>query len=366
MAAPADADKVIEALRLGWYMAEVRGRNRLDPPKPESSDLPSRLDHFLPLRNERKSEERRIEAQVVLSALALRLNVAQDSKGNDFPQEVDGIAKKLDLVRGTSGALAQWETLANKLYYFDAHIQDTLSASSDSQATAYLLGRGVSETYWALDVHATDTATSWTFLLGSERITELSRGVARLSAYFNAYTAPAVAGSLAAWHKVATVSAWRTQSDAPRCLYLQIRRWYGLLVLGQDPSSLIKPYAILRSWRAVVHALSSFAFQLTTLGASLGLIVGLSFLATYGKTSAWVNTLLGLVSALGVTVAAVQARMKNTATAILARLRRDVYTDLVAGDITYLPVQPGKNDKQMRKIAIQASQDRELKADASP
>jgi hypothetical protein len=90
------------------------------------------------------------------------------------------------------------------------------------------------------------------FLLGAERTTELSRGIGRLSAYFNVYTAPAVAGSLAAWHQVAGDSAWRGQPDARQQLYLQIRRWYELLILGQDPSTLVKPYVILKSWRAAV------------------------------------------------------------------------------------------------------------------
>jgi hypothetical protein len=96
MATPADQDDVITAVRLGWFLAEVRGRNRPDAPEPEIADLSSRADHFLPLRGERKPEELRIEARVVLSALAVRLKVAQDSKGNNYPLQVDEIAKQLD------------------------------------------------------------------------------------------------------------------------------------------------------------------------------------------------------------------------------------------------------------------------------
>lgn len=50
MTLPADADQVAKALRLGWYVAEVRGRNRPDPPKLEATTRPSRMGDALPLR----------------------------------------------------------------------------------------------------------------------------------------------------------------------------------------------------------------------------------------------------------------------------------------------------------------------------
>jgi hypothetical protein len=366
LALPADSTDVIAALRLGWFVAEVRGRNRIDAPVPEVGVLPQRLDHFLPLRGERKSEELRIEAQAVMSALALRLNVAKDVRVANYAEEIEDLAKQLDAVRGKPAADAIWKRLANQLYYFDAHIQDALSSSSETQATAYLLGRGLSEAYWALDLGAeVSSATSWAFLLGTERCGELSRGVGRLSAYFNVYTAPAIAGSLVAWGKVATTSDWRSLPSARQQLYLQIRRWYEMLVLGQDPSTLIKPYTILKSWRAAAQTVSTFAWQLGTLVASLGLVVGLAALTASGKSNAGLNTLLGVVSAAGITTAAVQTNLKNSAQNALTRLRQDVYTDLVAGEITDLPNLPGKSEKEMHKITIDACQKRTMTTVAS-
>jgi hypothetical protein len=144
-----------------------------------------------------------------------------------------------------------------------------------------------------------------------------------------------------------------------------MRGWYELLVLQQDPSTLVKPYAILKSWRATLQTLSTFAVQLVTLVISLGLLIGLSFLATYGKTSAWANSLIGMLSAIGVTAAAVQAKMKNTAQAAIPRLHQDVYADLVAADITHVPRKPGVSERKMRKLVVASAQNRELTTIAS-
>ena len=81
MPSPADSDGVISALRLGWYVAEVRGRNRPDAPRPESGFTAANEVHVLPLRNERGEEDLRIEAQVVMSALAGRFAVDTDQSG---------------------------------------------------------------------------------------------------------------------------------------------------------------------------------------------------------------------------------------------------------------------------------------------
>lgn len=258
----------------------------------------------------RDAEELRIEAQVVFKKLSVDCGVNSDQLHADYAGEIDSIAHNLDSARKNPAAVPSaadlWTQLTQTFFYFDAHVQDTLSSTSDTQATAYLLGRGLAEVYWALDPAAGDgTVTSWNFLLGGERCSELSRGVGRLSAYFSLYTAAAVSGSLAAWREVADPAPkvpadqknWRDRPRALDQLYLQIRRWYELLVLGQDPSTLIQPYAILKSRRAALQAARTFLVQLITLGLSLVVLLVLTFLATYDKTSATGKTLLGIVSA---------------------------------------------------------------------
>ncbi|MGA8372075.1 MAG: hypothetical protein WB765_18230 [Acidimicrobiales bacterium] len=363
MPSPADSDDVISALRLGWYVAEVRGRNRPDAPRPEIGVPATGQDHFLPLRNERRGEDLRTEAQVVMSALAVRFAVDTDQHGGSYSGEIASLAGALPLATGhTEERPSRWDDLAAKIFEFDAHIQDTLTSKSDSQANAYLLGRGLSESYWALDPRAEDgSPTSWSSILGAQRCTELSRGIGRLAAYFTTYTAPAIGGSLSAWHEVASDADWRSRPDALPQLYLQIRRWYELLVLGQDPSTLVKPYAILKSRRGIHYAVRTFGVQMVIFGLSVGVLVGLVFFATNGsKSSAGINTIVALASAAGITTATLQAKLKNSSQATLARLRQDVYSDLVAGEITYLPIKPGFEPKNMLEIIASATQQRSL------
>jgi hypothetical protein len=50
------------------------------------------------------------------------------------------------------------------------------------------------------------------------------------------YTAPAIAGSLEVWKAVVAAPAWMGDPEqAGPALYSQIRRWYELIILGQDP-----------------------------------------------------------------------------------------------------------------------------------
>ncbi len=121
----------------------------------------------------------------------------------------------------------------------------------------------------------------------------------------------------------------------------------------------------MKSRRGALQGLRTFAVQLITLGLSLALLVGLTFLATYDKTSATANTFLGILSALGITTAAVQTNLKNQAEAASTRLRQDVYTDLVAGDITELPDLPGKSANEMRKLTVEYCQKRTITTEAA-
>jgi hypothetical protein len=65
---PEDADAVVAALRLGWYMAEVRGRNRPGGPPGQELSRVGQSSHSLPLSFERSPTELRIQAQAVLGA----------------------------------------------------------------------------------------------------------------------------------------------------------------------------------------------------------------------------------------------------------------------------------------------------------
>src|SRR5690348_10891393 len=76
-----DSSRVLCALRLGWAIAEVRGRLKQGPPaKAAEGATMSRDDHVLPLGRERSWLEQTIETESVAGALAetLCLDVTLD------------------------------------------------------------------------------------------------------------------------------------------------------------------------------------------------------------------------------------------------------------------------------------------------
>ncbi|HEY3732700.1 MAG TPA: hypothetical protein VGL63_02185 [Streptosporangiaceae bacterium] len=462
MAAPDDAADVLAAFRLGWYLAEVRGRNRPGSPPGAMAPMLSHTDHTLPLRIERSRTELRIEAQEVVCQLAKDLKVDAADDGSSLGAALDDQARALAyarvpavaevlqntlslLERGASGqgggyqqasqalemavrrqrgvvtktqrevtcdkqavttararvtaapswdstartkaeddlaaagrrlrraqaaldgeqagikllnetlmqlvpatavtpaagiqsgqnALAgavrkPWGQLAGLIWKFDAHVQDRLTATSEKQACGYQLGRGLAETYWALDPGQAD---GWTFLLGEDRCAELARLTGRLADYMDDYSAPAIAGSLEVWREVAATADWRVRDNdageaARQALYRQIRRWYELIVLGQDPTTLIKPYGLMRNYRTVFRAVRLFWPQFAT--AFLGLLVVLIVLPKIGHAHAWAQSLSAILAALGFSLAGLTGFLKNSAQAMTKRLRQDTYTELVA------------------------------------
>jgi hypothetical protein len=363
MPAPEDAPGVVNALRLGWYMAEVRGRTRPAGPQPPGDQLPSRQNHVLPLRIERTATELRIEAQTILHKLSGDLSVDTVTVNNQQQSQtavIDQQARALAAAapQDTAADMA-WKALATSIYELDARAQDTLTAQSDMQAAAYQLGRGLAEVYWALDPDAACaplTPGCWAFLLGEHRCEELTRLAGRLSGYFNPYCPPAIAGTLRLWQSVASDQEWR--KDAQDHLYRQLRRWYELLILGQDPSTLIQPYALLKDWQASFHALRALWIQLVTAAISLALVIGLITLIANGSANAFLKALLGVLGIVGLSAATIQASLKTTAQGLLSRFRQDAYTDLVAVAIAEAPDKPGA--RKPRKVVVREVRKRTL------
>jgi hypothetical protein len=438
---PKDADEVLSALRLGWGVAELRGRNRPGGPTGDIAPMPDRVDHPLPLRIERGPTELRIESQAVVAALAAELHVDLSEGHRSFGQAMDDLAKVLDhtrarrataaleralvlleanevvealsvlragqtaqcaVVQGRVEALAAarkahhelridkeclagearglaaldeaipavkqgsgigieaiqerqhaigtdvaklWANLAELIWEFDAHVQDALSAASETQAIAYQLGRGLAETYWALDPEASEGTTSWFFLFGDERCSELSRLTGRLSAYLDEYTAPAIAGSVEVWKDVVRNPAWLgNRRDTAEDLYKQSRRWFELLVLRQDPTTLVPPSAVMKDYRALRRALRAFLPQLIGIAVGVGFLIALLILVSLGAGTAWLKTVSGIIGVGGLSLAGLSAALKNSAQAMLKRWRQDSYTDLIAEAVQTAPRPPKKSD----------------------
>ena len=419
MTVPDDAGRVLTALRLGWSIAEVRGRNRPDAPPGARARLPGPPGHALPLHVEQTSPELRIEAQAVLAAMARELGV--DSGGANqasCSQAIDAQARALAKAREGARALgavaaadgadpagaavpagaalagaavpdgaaapgavaanvpgagdapvaanvpvaarvavagdvpgagdppaaddpaAQWDALQELIFRFDAHIQDALALGSDTVASGYQLGRALADPYWALDpaLDTSNNAAAWQFLLGDIRCSEIGRLAGRLGAYLHPYTPAAIAGSVQIWKHVAADKAWRSNADD--YLYRQMRTWYELVAMRQDPTTLVKPYALTRNYRMIVRALRIFWPEVLGITVAAGALSGFVVLLGENKVNSLLNSAQGLIAIAGFTTAGLLAKLKNQAQAMVTRLRQDVYTDLVAVAITTVPTMP--------------------------
>ena len=102
MTAPEDAERVLTAIRLGWAMAEVRGRNRPDAPPGAKAALPGPPSGALPLRAEQTPTELRIEVQSLLGVMAHDLRLDRGKDHTDFPKAIDDQAKRLYEARKTA------------------------------------------------------------------------------------------------------------------------------------------------------------------------------------------------------------------------------------------------------------------------
>lgn len=132
---------------------------------------------------------------------------------------------------------------------------------------------------------------------------------------------------------------WR--NGAQTYLYRQIRRWYGLLILGQDPSTLIKPYTVFTDWHTSLRAIRALWVQFVTAAVSLALVIALVTLIVNGSSNAFLKALFGVLGVAGLSAAGVQAGLKNAAQSLITRLRQDAYTDLVAAAVAEAPDKPG-------------------------
>jgi hypothetical protein len=303
------------------------------------------------------------------------------SEGLPFPDRLEGA---LTLLEADSGLLlsppgtpgvdvakrdAAWAGLAELLHEWDGQIQNGLTARADVLCNAYLLGRGLSECYWTLGPdepvpgsvqEGRTSATDWAFLFGYERRCELSRLVGRVAGQLDPLTPSAVSGSIEAWGAVAHDPDWRGDATSRAKLYEQLRRWYELLVLARDPTTFVRPYAVLRGWRTTRRAFRSLWPQLALAAGSAVLVGVLVWLLVAGKGFPAVKVVLGLLGALGLSSAAVIGKAKNVAQQLFTRLRQDAYSDLVAIAVTCIPAVPTGGAKEDDR-RVQTETDRRVR-----
>jgi len=344
--------EIARALRLGWAIAEARGRYRMwDDGRLAPAGGSSRIEYTLPLADERSSAEQRIEVEDVLKALAIEAGVdvpdfhdlSQQESSPDNPRPAT--SRLTDLATALKRAhdstekeiSAAWSAMAEFLYGWDAHIQDRLAAGPFGTASAYQLGRCLGEVYWALDSFAPPGAGgSWEFLLGNHRREEIRRLLARLKSHFDPLTISAVEASVLAWSTLALDPEWRGQLGVTSALASQARVWRDLLLTGVDPRTFVDPAGLIKRARQLRGVLTAFWPELLLLLAGWGGLTAAARIAT-GNGSHPASLVLAVLSAVGVTGAGLGAWAKNAAHDVLGKLRSAFYADLVNSAVTLCP-----------------------------
>jgi hypothetical protein len=376
---PSGEVTVVDALRLGWAVAEVRGRHWPQGPRPHATPLPLRPDLVLPLRSQRVGSASRQEAVASLVHLVGRMGLDRDATfepglraalapwpGETLETGEAGEAGEAGTTSNTGSSAVDddlWRPAGTFFLHWDAWFQDELSRRLESLANGYLLGRGLAECYWGLgpedqwQLDGVTSAVSLPFLLGDDRRRELSRMLGRLEpGVAHEMTPPAVAGSLEAWGTVAADPQWARDPALRDNLYEQARRWYQLLVLDQDPTTLIRPYARLRHPANIIRAARIFWPQITLALVSIALVTAyFSVVGSAGDVGAvpvWFSSLLATGGFGAFAAAGLLAKGKSAAQKVVTRLRQDAYTDLVAVSVTTVPPPPAPAGGTQQRLRL--------------
>lgn len=358
---------VATALRLGWAVAEVRGRNWPHGPRPISSPVPPVPGGVLPLRSQRSGLASRRESMMGLISSARQMEF---TGFEDFHTELAEVLPHYDAAGdaslvddGGTDAGSDWRRTATFFLNWDGRFQDELTERGEPLANAYLLGRGMAECYWGLGpkrawtADGESTAVSLAFLFGEDRCRELTRMLGRLGTdEIHPQSAAAISGSLEAWGTVAADEQWSRDPQLPILLYEQVRRWFQLLMLGQDPTTLIRPGAKLTSLRNLTRNVRVFWPQAVLAVVALGLATG--FFSVDHDSTPWISSLLATGGLGAFVFAGLLARGQSAAQRLVTRIRQDAYTDLVAVAVTIVPAYPsgsGRTAWRRARTAVESA-----------
>ena len=347
---------ITQAIRLGWALAEVRGRCWSRGQRPATERLPLQPDFPLPLRPQRSLRESRRQAVEALCWLAECFGVAAASPdaagapGVPYASRLAAAMKEFD-TDDDGPDLGQhavmWAQVAELMHDWDAVIQDQLAARDDLLACGYLLGRGLAEIYWALPDDARPEADTgpgtpgtWRFLLSPGRRHELSRMLGRVAPALHPLTPVAISGSLEAWGCVAADPRWCGRPDAVTTLYGQVRIWYQLLALGQDPTTLFRPGTLLHGKLALIRIFRAFWVQLVLGALSVAAVAAFALLMGTETGGAMLKSVLAVAGAIGLSASTLAAKAKSASQSLVARLRQSAYSDMVAVEVTTVPPHP--------------------------
>lgn len=364
----ATLERLHAALNLGWSMAELRGRlryGRCNPPG-TADYLFARERHALPLDGEHSLTEQLIATRVAVTMLAARFDVDRPTDGEDVPPSVRLRALAVELERALDDAEAAspdappgvmdgypdgtavchvWSAVTDTIYRWDEQIQDRFSVSVEL-LSAYQLGRGLAEIFWALDPGAPSgqgkvsdppRPCSWEFLLGEHRRDLLAAQLKRLEGTLPALTVPAVKGPLVRWCSLVTSGKVRDHPDGPIQLRAQLQVWRDVLMGARNPMSLARSFGIRVGARQFKRVLQAFGLEITLATVSIAALAVAGYYVGANKTSTGWTVTATILGFFGVTGAGLLARAKTQARALYVHLREAFYQDVISEKATILP-----------------------------
>jgi hypothetical protein len=371
-----ESAEIATALRLGWYLTELRGRNDGEVFREPRPDIVVRTASLC-LGDERTPEEQATEVAAVAGAAAAKLGADPDlaalgspggaPNGTTASAQLAAITETLVLVADLPTRKPVWDEFEKLLQDWDESIQRTLAVASPRTSAAYQLGRALADVRWSLHPGELDVGMhSWFFVLGAWRTAMLERLIDRLSPYFaDKLTPAALKQSVAAWAKVLPAIAANSLDDAPSQLAKQSEIWHDLLLGERSASDLIdrSVESLARRPTVLLMAIKPFRLEIALLALSFIGLVGASWLlfTTTGAppkggamgTASPGSSLVGLAqhiggkdavsaaiataSLFGITLAGLSARAKSQLQGLVEGIREGIDMVLVADAATLLP-----------------------------
>lgn len=369
-ATPADLDRVRQALNLGWSVAELRGRLRyghVEPPGTVDYQFPREV-HALPIGGEHSLVEQQIATRVAVGLLVQPFNLDQPLPKRKEPAASETIKvlamdleAKLAAAERSGHAVARpdtypadsevakaWEAIADAIYYWDEQIKDGLGVSAEL-LSAYQLGRGLSEAFWALNPDAPAPATkptlqsppnpgSWEFLLGPRRQLMLGSYVKLLEGALTPLSVPAVQGPLTRWCTLVADGQVRSRSeDALEALRRQLQNWRDVLLGSRDPTSFAKHFGFKLALRQALRVMQTLPLETALAGAGIALLAVAGYFLGSDTSNKGLAVFASVLGFFGVTGAGLLAKAKAQAAVLSGHLREAFYRDIVAAQATVLP-----------------------------
>jgi hypothetical protein len=371
-ATPADLERLRAALNLGWSMAELRGRLRyghVQPPGTVDYQFP-RAVHALPIGGEHSLVEQQIATRVAVGLLAQPFGLDEPPPGRkeaasetirtlaiDLEKKLDAAEAdgrppaRLDTYPADSDVGKAWEQVADAIYYWDEQIQDGLGVSAELLA-AYQLGRGLSETFWALNpdapapaekpsLQSTDSPpdpASWEFLLGPRRLQMLGACLALIEGALAPLSSPAVKGPLGRWCQLVADQQVRSRShDAQLALRSQLQNWRDVLLGARNPTSFAKHPGFRQALRQALRVMQTLPLETALAGVGIALLAIAGYFLGADTSNKGLAVFASILGFFGVTGAGLLARAKAQAAVLSGHLREAFYRDIVETQATVLP-----------------------------